>query len=88
MTTLFVKMKLNKSYDYWLNCFEAHKEVRLQNGIKDIMVKPVIGEQAAMYVVEAERPRMVLDMMYGDDALEFVLASGHVIGEEVVTICE
>lgn len=88
MAIVFMKARIQSRYKDWLQSFELHREFRKEYGISDVMVRPVIGEQAVMIVMETDQPRIVLDSMYGEESRKHIETSGHLLGEEVVTVCE
>lgn len=88
MYLVVVKIKLVARFAAWKAAYDAHRQARRDSGIEDVFCHPVLGEQAALYAVKTASPRMVLDMIYEPENRAFIEASGHVIGQETVTICE
>ena len=85
---LIVKVRLAKPFAFWKSHFDAHDEARRAAGVHVVFCHPIIGEQAAMYAVETQTPRLVHDMIYDEEVGRLIEASGFVIGEEQITVCE
>ena len=83
-----VKVRLNKPFAFWKARFDSHRAARKAGGIEDVFASPVLGEQAAVYVVETTTPRAVHDMVYDDRVRPEIEASGFIIGSESITVCE
>jgi hypothetical protein len=85
---VIVQVRLTKPFAFWKERFDSHREARRAAGIHDRFAHPVIGEQAAVYAVETQTPRAIHDMIYDEAVRPEIEASGFVVGEEIITLCE
>ncbi|EJL27321.1 Protein of unknown function (DUF3764) [Caulobacter sp. AP07] len=85
---LIVKVSLIQPFDHWVKLFDADREPREASGTHVVFRHPVIGEQAAVFGVRTQSPRLVHDMMYHPEVRAMIEASGLVVGSEQIIVCE
>ena len=88
MALVFGRIRINKPFAHWHAAFVSHRAARLEQGIEDVLVAPVIGSQEVIYVVRTDHPRRVHDMSWAPEARELIEASGHLLSSEQYTVCD
>jgi len=88
MALVFGRIRIEKTFEQWQRVFLQHRSARQALGIEDVLYAPVIGSQEVIYVVRTNRPRLVHDMSWADEARAVIESSGHVLGSEIYTICD
>lgn len=83
-----VKLRLDRPYAHWQSRFDADRGPRESAGIFDVFRAAVVGEQAAIYAVRTDNPRLVHDYIYDPAMRPAIEESGFVIGSERISICE
>lgn len=83
-----VRLRLDRPYAHWQSCFDADQDARAAAGISDVFRAAVVGDQAAVYAVRTDNPRLVHDYIYDPNVRPAIEGSGFVIGSEAIAVCE